>query len=64
MTPARGKKLEQLLRFAIDRIARETRCLYESHVVPSTGRIYPASIAREIRENRTWLTKARRAVRK
>jgi|GEM_PF-2217632 len=52
-----------LLRFAIRRIAAETDVLAASYMNPKTKRIEPASIATEVRENRVWLAKAKRAAR-
>lgn len=62
--PSPERKLaRRLLRFAIWRIAQDTKDLYESHVVPSTREVRPESVAEEIRENREWLAKARKAIR-
>jgi hypothetical protein len=54
----------ELLRFAIERIAREADELSLSHRHPVTQKIEPASVADEIRENRRWLRRARKAVRR
>lgn len=53
----------KLLRFAIQRIAQDTKALHDCHVLPSTGEVRPESVAAEIRENRDWLAEARKAIR-
>lgn len=56
------RKVERLLKWAIEFVNAETASLAACHYSPTTKRVEPLEVRREVRSAQRWLKEAREAV--